>query len=410
MGDQRQGSAYPSAGSTDWLWPDVEHLLASTVCDDLASRAAEDDLTGHLHNKDVEVLRDAGYFGLPVPKEFEGGGASAVECCAVQRRVSAANPGLAIALNMHLFSVGVMVEHWRRRKDESWLLLEAISSQRRIVASAFAEPGLGGSLLRSNCTAKRVESGWRVSGIKAPCSLARRSDLLCLQVSVEDDDDRILVGLVPTAAEGIHIEQTWDSLGMRASESDTVRFEDCFIPDELVFHDASDITELDAVFAAGVNWFCATTLSTYLGIARSVIETTRHMLSGSRLDYLGTTRLAVPTIQLAVGEAAARVVTCESSCLSLARLLDSEASPQDVLPIAVGIKYFCLDALRSAIETLIDTVGARAYGRSSPLERLWRDSQASRFHPPTSFASRQIVGRWTAGIPFSLELDDRPVK
>src|SRR4029453_6940246 len=107
-----------------------------------------------------------------------GGGASVLECCAVQRRIGAADPALAVAVNMHLFSVGVIVEHWLRAKDEAWMRLEAIATQRRVVGSAFAEPGLGGSLLRSTCTAARHGDEWLVNGLKTPCSLADRSDLL----------------------------------------------------------------------------------------------------------------------------------------------------------------------------------------------------------------------------------------
>src|SRR5438445_192126 len=143
----------------DRLWPPTEGLIPGESLAAIGAAAAAGDETGRVPDESLEAVRASGYLGLPVPKEFEGGGASALECCAVQRRLAAADPALALALNMHLFSMGVMVAHWRRERDTSWLLLEAIATQNRLVASAFAEPGLSGSFLRSHCRARRVDGG-----------------------------------------------------------------------------------------------------------------------------------------------------------------------------------------------------------------------------------------------------------
>jgi hypothetical protein len=41
---------------------------------------------------------------------------------------------------------------------------------------------------------------------------------------------------------------------------------------------------------------------------------------------------------------------------------------------------------------------------------MLRDAQAIRFHPPTRFATRQILGRWALDLPFAFELDERPME
>ena len=252
----------------DFLWPDTEEILPDSSVERFQRRAREEDQTGRLSDESFNELHRLGYFGLPVPSDFKGLGASLLTCCAIQRKLGSANPSLAIALNMHLFSVGVMVEHWRRKRDASWLLLEAIATQSRLVASAFAEPGLGGNLLRSRCLATRVSGGYLVSGIKGPCSLAARCDLICLQFESIEEVPQLCVALVPSNAQGIRIEKRWNSLGMRASESDQVRFEKCFIPDKLIFHRSPPGIEDGEVFSAGLLWFCLTTTAAYLGLVR----------------------------------------------------------------------------------------------------------------------------------------------
>ncbi len=395
----------------DRLWPSTEGLVADAVFAAVAAGAAEGDRTGRLPDASLEAVRGSDYLGLPVPKEFEGAGASALECCAVQRRLGAADPALAVALNMHLFSVGVMVAHWRRERDTSWLLLEAIATQHRLVASAFAEPGLGGSFLRSLCVARPVEGGWRVTGRKSPCSLVERSDVVCFQAEEpEPGPDSLLVAVVPSSEPGMTVERSWDALGMRASESDTLVLEDAFVPEDLVFHRCAPGYDHDEVFATGVNWFCATTVATYLGLANAVLAAVTGRLSTSRVEYLDATRAELPSFHGALGEAVAKLVAAEAGCVTLSALVDDPAvDPRDLMPLGLALKQSASDLLVSVVGELLELPGAAAYAGSGELGRLWRDAQAVRFHPPTRAATRQILGRAALGLPYTVELFEHPV-
>jgi alkylation response protein AidB-like acyl-CoA dehydrogenase len=395
----------------DRLWPSVDGLISAEALDAIAAGAAAGDESGQVPDASLQAVRSSGYLGLPVPKDFEGAGASALECCAVQRRLAAADPALAVALEMHLFSVGVMTAHWRRERDTSWLLLEAIATQNRLVAAAFAEPGLSGSFLRSHCRARRVDGGWRVSGVKAPCSLAERSDLVCFQAEAEEaGPDSLLVALVPSHEAGMRVERTWDSLGMRASESDTLVLEDCFVPDELVFHRCAPGYDPDEVFATGVNWFCVTTTATYLGLANAAIGAVTAELERSSVSYLGAARAELPGFQSSLGEAVASLMTAEAACVAVAALVDDPlVDPHGLMPLCIALKHSTAELLTGVVGEIFDLPGAAAYGRASELGRLFRDVQAARFHPPTGHATRQILGRWALGLPYTVELFEHPV-
>ncbi|MGW6015207.1 acyl-CoA dehydrogenase family protein [Streptomyces sp. NPDC055210] len=392
------------------IWPETERLLPTSVTEKLAGLAERNDRTGRLSDSSVEALREAGWFGLPVPREFEGGGGSIEECCALQRRIGAADPALAIAVNMHLFSVGVLVEHWRRERDESWMLLEAIAGQQRIVGNAFAEPGLAGALTRSHCTARRAGKEWRVNGVKVPCSLAERSDLLCLQLRDEaGGPESLLVALVATDSPGITVERTWNTLGMRASESDTVRLRDCAIPDELVFHRTRPGSQGDEVFAAGLGWFCVSTTACYLGLISAAVDQARAALENSRITHLGAARSELPSFQSALGALLVDVLPLEAACAGLARQLDARtADPRSLTPALLALKCRAAELATRAVEATSELVGVASYAATGTASRLLRDAHAARFHPPTRFATRQLLGRWALGLPFTFELTERP--
>ena len=386
----------------DGFWPDVDSILSPDLLDCIVASSPTSDEMGEIQDETIDLLKSANYFGLAVPKEFEGGGYGLVHCCAVQRRIGSIDPGLAIALNMHLFSIGVVREHWSICRDLSWALLEAIATQNKVVASAFAEPRLAGNILRSNCQAYRVDGGYIVSGRKSPCSLVRRCDLVCLQFEV---DNELLIVLIPSHAQGLKVELTWDSMGMRSSESDSLVLENCFIPEDLVFHRTVPGFDASPVFNAGLCWFSLTTTATYLGIVRAVLEIVCHQLKKSHLPSTKATRADISAFQFVLGDIVAEFLTLESACLNTASLMDSvDREFQQLLPRALALKHAAIEQCTKSVTLAIELCGASAYQRNSPLARFWRDVQAIHFHPPTRFTSRQILGRWMLDLPYSFEL------
>ncbi|MEU4806502.1 acyl-CoA dehydrogenase family protein [Actinosynnema sp. NPDC023587] len=402
--------AYDYQRGVTAIWPGTDHLVPESVLTELATYTEDNDRAGRLDDRSVAALRDCGYLALPVPTTFHGGGASLTECCAVQRRIGAVDPALAIGLNMHLFSMGYMVEHWLRHNDESWRLLESIARSNHIVASAFAEPGLGGSLTRSNCTARREGDHWVVNGLKVPCSLAERSDVLCLQMIDEAGGPQsLLVAIVPTATPGIEVVRTWNTLGMRASESDTVRLVDCPIPDDLIVHRGPPGGVGDEVFAAGNAWFCTTATACYLGVASAAVDQARAALSNSKISHLGTTRASLPSFQSALGDILTELLPLDAACARLAGLIDEhKLDPRNLTPAMLALRHQSVDIAIRAVELASELVGVASYAATGPASRLIRDVHAARYHPPTRFVTRQLLGRWALGLPWSFELTERP--
>ncbi len=390
----------------DGCWPDTDRWLHPDVLTEIGTFAAQADRDGKPAERALRLLREGGWPGLPVPEKFHGGGLSLVECCAIQRVLATADPALAVAVNMHLFSVGLMVEHWRRRTDTSWLLLEAIATQSRLVASAFAEPNLGGSTTRSTMRAEPVDGGWRVSGRKRPCSLAEEADLVCLQVQTTSEPSQVLVALLPTTAPGLRVVKDWDTLGMRGSASNTLVIEDCFIPKELVFYQAPAGSEDDDVFAAGIIWFALTSTACYLGVARAAMSEAASLLRALRIAHLGQSRAFLPSYQATVGDAVAEVLALEAACAEAARRMDSGADPGTLVASVLAVKQQAVRVVPMFVGALAEACGGASYARSLPLERLWRDAQAIRFHPPTPAAARQYLGRHALGLASSLDLDE----
>jgi alkylation response protein AidB-like acyl-CoA dehydrogenase len=398
-----------NAGLSAGIWPDVEHLFPSRTSAEIAKLATTADRDGRFSERGLELLRGIGWPGLAVPKRFGGLGATLTECCATQRRLGAADPGLAIAGTMHLGSVGVWVEHYLTAQDMTWVFMEAVATQGLIVASAIAEPSLGGAVTRSTMRAKRVDGGYEVTGKKMPLSFAAQANLISLQMQTEPVDDRpseLLVALVPRDLPGISSKLSWDTLGMRSSGSDSLVLEKCIVPDPLVVYRGTPGAAADNDMVAGIVCFCLLLTSTYFGIAELALDETKRLLNGMRIEHLSSTRAELPSFQNMIGEQLAGLLTLEAACAGLAARMEARVDPQQLLAPALALKQHAVRVIPEAVARLAEACGGAAYGRSSPIERLWRDTQAIRFHPPTPAPVTQYLGRRGLGLRALLDLDE----
>jgi alkylation response protein AidB-like acyl-CoA dehydrogenase len=143
-----------------WRSPLSEEMLAR-----FDSRAATYDRENRFFDQDFEDLRATKYLVLPLPSEFGGPGLSLAEVCSEQRRLAYYAPATALAVNMHLYWIGVAADLWRRGDTSlEWMLRDAAAGE--IFAAGHAESGNDIPVLLSCSKAERVEGGYRFTGRK----------------------------------------------------------------------------------------------------------------------------------------------------------------------------------------------------------------------------------------------------
>src|SRR5256885_3510722 len=130
-----------------------------------AARAAAYDRENRFFQEDFEELRAAKYLTLPLPSEFGGPGMTLAEVCREQRRLAYYAPATALAVNMHLYWIGIAADLWRRGDHSlEWVLRDAAAGE--IFAAGHAESGNDIPVLLSTSKAERVEGGYRFTGRK----------------------------------------------------------------------------------------------------------------------------------------------------------------------------------------------------------------------------------------------------
>src|ERR1044071_4227977 len=212
-----------------------QFVLSDQVLARCAARAADYDRDNKFLFEDLDDLRQAKYLLAAVPMEFGGLGLTLAQICQEQRRLAYGSAPTALAVNMHLLSTGIAGELWQRGdKSQGWMLEEA--GRGAIFAYGFSESGNDLEVIHSAARAERVEGGYRFYGHRHFGTLSPVWNWLNTYGEDTSDptDPKIVHAVVARDAEGYRIVETWDTLGMRATQSHDTILDGVFVPNSRV--------------------------------------------------------------------------------------------------------------------------------------------------------------------------------
>lgn len=372
-------TADTTAGTTtDWT------AVAAQLGASLEAGAQENDRSGQISANAFQELRASGVTAALVPTEFGGGGVSHAEMGDILRTLGRHDPATAVTLSMHSHLVALQV--WRQKRGiDSEKVLRAVGGGAILISTGASD------WIPSNGTATKVDGGYRVSARKGPASGCEVGQVLVTSIRWQDapDGPQVIHCSVPMSAEGVSIDLTWDTMGMRATGSHTVVLDNVFVPDAAV----SLIRPADKwhpLWNAVVGAALPLILSAYLGAADTAVRLARTGVAG---------RTDAHVIQL-TGEMLNAHVTAED--LIAAMYADSNdltfANTDELANRTLSRKTVATDALIQTVRLAIEVTGGLGYTRQSDIERLYRDVHGAMFHPLSRGKQLNFTGRMALGL------------
>ncbi len=395
-------SANPAVAQRAFESPLTEDMLTR-----FDSRAATYDRENRFFDQDFEELRAAKYLILPVPSEFGGPGLSLAEVCREQRRLAYFAPATALAVNMHLYWVGIAADLWRRGDTSlEWMLRDAAAGE--IFAAGHAESGNDIPVLLSSCKAERVEGGYRFTGRKQFGSLTpvwTRLGLHGMEIS-NASQPRIVHAFMPRDSSGYIIKETWDVLGMRATRSDDTVLENVFVPDRFIARIVpAGGAGIDAFVLSIFAWALMGFGNIYYGLAKRALDKTIAAAKSKHSLAVSRTMAYHPELQHAIAQ---MVIEMESIGPHLDRIADDWSNGVDhgaEWPAKIfAAKYRAVEGSWRVVDLGLDIAGGAGIFRSLGYERLLRDARLGRIHPANAFLTHEVVAKTALGI----SLDEQP--
>src|SRR4051794_18977207 len=252
----------------------VSSVLTDELIARCGERAAGYDRDNQFFSEDFEELKQAGYLQMPIPREIGGLGMSLAEVCREQRRLAYRAPATALATNMHLYWMGVAADLYRLGDTSlKWMLEEGAAGE--VFAAGHGEPGNDLPLLYSTAKAERVDGGYRFSGRKSFGSLSPVWTRLGIHGMDTSDpaSPKVVHGFISRDTPGYHIDEVWDTVGMRATASQDTVLDGAFVPDPYIGRVVPpDFAGADLFVLAIFAWAEPTFGHIYLGLAKRAFD------------------------------------------------------------------------------------------------------------------------------------------
>ena len=373
-----------------------EDILNGPLLERIRGRAAGYDRDNAFFHEDLADLTAAGYLKIFV-RVIDGGlGLGLAEAAQLQRRLATAAPATALAVNMHLVWTGV-AHVLAARGDSSLDFILQEAAQGEVFAFGNSEAGNDSVLFDSRTEAVPLPGGgYSFTGRKIFTSLSpawTRLGIFGKDANAADGAGELVHGFITRDTPGYEILPDWDTLGMRASQSNTTLLEGAVVPAERIFRKLPVGPNADPLIFAIFACFETLLAAVYTGIGeRALTLGVEAVQRRTSFKNGGRSYAQDPDIRWKVAEAAMAMDALYPQLSSVAADVDALADHgSQWFPRLVGLKVRATETARTVVDLAIRVSGGSSYFRGSELERLYRDVLAGMFHPSDDESAHNTV-------------------
>lgn len=376
-------------------------LLDDALLARIRSRAAGYDRENAFFTEDLEELTAAGYLTALVPESLGGRGLTLRETAREQHRLAAAAPATALGVNMHLVWTGVaktLADRGLHFLD--FVLEEAAAGE--IHGFGISEAGNDLVLFGSRTeAAPQPDGGYRFTGTKVFTSLSpawTRLGLFGLD-STSEDAPKLVHAFIRRDQPGFRILDDWDTLGMRATQSNTTVLDGAYAPPERVFRRLDPGPNPDPLIFAIFANFELLLAAVYTGIGARALELAVEAVNRrTSMKNDGAPLAHDPDLRWRIADAASAYDALPPQIDALARDVDELVDHgSQWFRKLVGVKVRATETARTVVDKAIRVSGGSSYSNSSELSRLYRDVLAGLFHPSDDESAHNTVANAVLG-------------
>ena len=371
---------------------DLDSVAADTwlaaLTDTFATGAAELDRGALFPHDNLARLHGAGLLALTVPHALGGRGATLAQTLKVIRAVARGEPSTALILVMQC------LYHLRLQANPNW----PVALKERVARDAFehgalinslrVEPELGSPSRGGLPATVGTQTGdhWVLSGRKIYSTGSPGLTWLAVWGRTDEATPRVGTWLVHRDSPGIRFGEPWNHLGMRATGSHEVIFENVRVPlDQAVDLQlpAPGIGSLDPLTAV---WMNVLLPAVYDGVARAGRDWFAQWAATRVPSGLAAPLSSLDSFQQTLGRI--------DALLFNNRVLLDAGARGDIAPAdAPIIKYLVSRQAIEAVELALEASSNPGLSRNNPLERHYRDVLCARIHTPQNDTVLGNLGR-----------------
>lgn len=353
---------------------------------EIAPHAHEWDEAQHFPTELVPKLAELGLMGVIFPEEYGGAAMGYIEYATIIEELARVDPsiGLSVAAHNslctnHLFMFG--------SEEQKRKYVLPLAQGKRLGAWGLTEANAGSDASGTRTTAVRNNGGWTVNGSKNFITHAITGDI-CVAVAVTDrskGNKGITAFVFEKGMPGFNSAKKENKLGMRASETASVVFEDCHIDDnQRLGNEGEGFLQALQILDGGRISIAALSV----GIAQGAYESA--IRYAQQRSQFGKPISEFQAIQFKLADMATQIDAARLLTLRAAHMKDAGRKLTKESAMA---KLYASEVAVRVSEEAIQIHGGYGYTKDYPAEKFWRDSKLCTIGEGTSEIQRMVIAR-----------------
>lgn len=362
---------------------ELVNLAKEIAQKEIAPRALDIDKSGVMDPELLKILKQSGMTQLAVPKEYGGAGLDLLTGAMISEELAKGCAGTAtVCAANSLASFPILFAGSDEQKKEYFDCL----NNGGIACFALTEPGAGSDAGAVSCKAKKVDGGYVLNGTKCFITNAPICDKITLFANTRESGGirGLTVFTVDRNTLGVSIGKEEDKMGIRASATSEIIFDDCFVPtsarigrEGMGFRIAMQTLETSRPVVGAIS----------VGIAQAALENAIHY--AHQRKQFGQKIASFEMVQ----EMIANMVTKTEAARALvykACWLKMQGDKKASMFSAMS-KCFASDTAMEVTTTAVQVMGGNGYSRENPNEKYMRDAKIMQIYEGTNQVQRLVI-------------------
>jgi alkylation response protein AidB-like acyl-CoA dehydrogenase len=344
---------------------------------------------------DLNIWKKAcelGFVGVFIDEKYDGAGYGFFEHCLINEEFWAVDPGIGQAILSTTFGSEILGLFGSEEQKE--LVLPQLVSGQAIMGTAITEPDAGSDVTGAATTAVKEGNEWVINGSKMFATngdLAKYLMVFCLTDPENPSrHERHSFILIPTDTPGFESTKIYGKLGIRASDTAELSFNNVRVPVEnLVGREGEGFHELMAFFNRTRLHICAQAV----GLARAALEeSVRHT---KQRRQFGATLASFQVTQFKIAEMATHIRAARNLYYEAAWSVDRGKIDHGLIAMA---KWFSAEMAVRCSDEALQMHGGYGFIDEYKVQRLYRDAKILELYEGTKEMEKTIVSRSVLGL------------
>lgn len=331
-------------------------------------------------------LGEQGFLGVLVPEQYGGAGLGYFEYVTVVSEIArvCGSIGLSVAAHNSLCT-GHIKDFGNEEQKKKWL--PKLATGKWVGAWALTEPNTGSDAMNMKCVAEKDGDGWIINGAKCWITNGKMGDIVVaiVRTGEKGDSHGMTAFAIERGTPGLTAGRKENKLGMRASETTEVLFNNCRVTNENLLGEVGEgFIQAMKILDGGRISIAALSL----GIAKGAYDASvkyaneRHQFDKPISSFQG--------ISFKIADMATQIEAAELLTLQAA---DYKNKGQKVTKLSAMAKYYASEVCVKVSNDAVQIHGGYGYTKDFPVEKFYRDSKLCTIGEGTSEIQKLVISR-----------------